>query len=86
MALVIGSIYVLKPKEVENDTEAILASIPTEHIVAFLHESNVSESELLEAINLNEEDIDSLNARIHFNYLQDGLDLDEFERVLESEL
>jgi len=86
VVLLIGSVYVLKPKEVEQDTEAILSSIPSEHLVDFLHESNATEAELLEAINLNENDADSLNRHFHFNKMQDGFDMDEFEEILESEL
>jgi hypothetical protein len=83
--LVIGAIIVLKPKAVQ-DTEQLLASIPTEHLVAYLHESEISEAELLEAINFDDNDVDSLNMHVHTQYAIDDLDMKEIKSVLENEL
>lgn len=83
--LVIGGIIVLKPKAVQ-DTEQLLASIPTEHLIDYLHESEIAEMELLEAINFDEKDVDSLNMHIHTQYATDDLDMKEVKSVLENEL
>jgi hypothetical protein len=83
--LLIGSIIVLQPKAVQ-DTEQLLASIPTEHLIAYLHESEIGEAELLEAINFDDKDLDSLNVHVHKQYAIDELDMDEIKSVLENEL
>jgi hypothetical protein len=83
--LIVGIIIVLRPRAVQ-DTEQILASIPSEHLIAYLSESDMSEHELLEAINFDEKDADSLNVRMHNQYLPNELNEDEFKRVLENEL
>ena len=83
--LAIGSIIVLRPKAVQ-DTEELLASIPTEHLIAYLHESEIGEAELLEAINFDDKDLDSLNVHVHTQYAIDELDMDEIKSVLENEL
>jgi len=83
--LVIGAVIVLKPKAVQ-DTEQLLASIPTEHLVAYLHESEIGEAELLEAINFDDSDVDSLNMHVHTQYATDDLEVIEIKSVLENEL
>jgi len=85
LLLVIGSIIVLKPKAVQ-DTEQLLAAIPTEHLVAYLHESEIAEAELLEAINFDDKDVDSLNVHVHNQYATDDLEMNEIKSVLENEL
>lgn len=83
--LVIVAIFVLKPKSVQ-DTDRLLASIPTEHLVAYLNESDLNEQELLEAINFDHTDADSLNLRVQEEYQFGESDVKEFESVLENEL
>lgn len=83
--LVIGSIIILRPKAVQ-DTEQLLASIPTEHLIAYLHESEIAEAELLEAINFDDKDVDSLNVHVHNQYAIDDLEMTEIKSVLENEL
>lgn len=85
VVLVVGGIIVLRPKAVQ-DTEQLLASIPTEHLVTYLHESEIGEAELLEAINFDDKDVDSLNMHVHTQYAIDELDMDEIKSVLENEL
>ncbi len=76
-------VYFLKPKAYE--TEELLASISNEHLVAYLQESDISESDLLEIANFNEMDIDSLNQHLH-NTLLGDFDVIEFKSELENEL
>lgn len=83
--LTIGGIVVLKPKAVQ-DTEQMLASIPTEHLIEYLHESEIAEAELLEAINFDDKDVDSLNVHVHDQYATDDLEMKEVKSVLENEL
>src|SRR5258706_2946393 len=79
--------YFLKPTTPE--TEEILASISNEHLVAYLQESDISESDLLEIANFNETDADSLSQHLNDTLLGD-FDPDsyreEFKSVLENEL
>lgn len=83
--LLIGAIFVLRPRSVQ-DTDQLLASIPTEHLVAYLNESDLNEQELLEAINFDHTDADSLNLRVQEEYLFGESDVKEYESVLENEL
>ena len=83
--LAIGSIVVLRPKAMQ-DTEELLASIPTEHLIAYLSESEIGEAELLEAINFDDKDLDSLNVHVHTPYAINDIEVDEIKSVLENEL
>lgn len=78
--------YYLKPNA--HETEELLASISNEHLIAFLHESDVSESDLLEVANFNDADADSLNQQLN-NTLLGGFDPDSYGdefNVVEKEL
>ncbi len=76
-------VYFLKPKA--HETEELLASISNEHLIAYLQESDISESDLLEIANFNETDADSLNQHLNDTLLGD-FDVIEFKSVLENEL
>ena len=84
---VFALIYFFRPKSYEP--EELLAGIASEHLIAYLSDTDINESELLEAANFNEADADSLNLQLH-NILLGGSDPDsdqsEFERALENEL
>ncbi|GHN02768.1 hypothetical protein WSM22_42570 [Cytophagales bacterium WSM2-2] len=77
----IALVFVLKPKAIE-ETEELLASIPSEHLVAFLHESDISEQDLLEMIQLDHKDVDSLNLQLHADFLLKNADVNELETEL----
>jgi hypothetical protein len=84
---VFALIYFLRPKSYEP--EELLAGIASEHLIAYLSDSDINESELLEAANFNDADADSLNLQLHNILLggsNPGSDQSEFERVLENEL
>lgn len=81
----VALVYLFKTKTVEN-TEELLASIPTEHLVAYLNESDINEQELLEAVKFDHEDADSLSVRVQTNFLLNEHEADEFESVIENEL
>jgi hypothetical protein len=76
-------IYFLAPKV--QQTEELLASVSNEHLIAYLNESDISVSDLLEIANFNEFDADSLSQHLN-NTLIGDLDVKEFEGVLENEL
>jgi hypothetical protein len=59
--------YFLKPKSIK-DTEELLASISNEHLIAYLHETDISENELLEIANFDNVDADSLNIKVQLLY------------------
>jgi hypothetical protein len=69
-----------------QNTEQLLASIPTEHLVAYLDESDISEQDLLEVIKFNATDADSLNVQVQEEYLLNDFDESEYKNVLENEL
>jgi hypothetical protein len=76
-------VYYFKPKP--DQPEDLLASISNENLIAFLDESDISESDLLEIANFNESDADSLSQHLNDTLLGD-FDASEFKSVLESEL
>ena len=86
-AIIIGAalVFIFRPKSVQ-DTEQLLASIPTEHLAAYLDDSDVSEQDLLEIIKFNETDADSLNVQVQEEYLLNDFDESEYKSVLENEL
>ena len=79
----VALVYYFKPKSYQ--TEELLAEISNEHLVAFLSESEINEHELLEIVNFNESDADSLSQHLN-NTLLGDFDEDEFKGVLENEL
>ena len=79
----VALVYYFKPKSYQ--TEELLAEISNEHLVAFLSESEINEHELLEIVNFNESDADSLSQHLN-NTLLGDFDEDEFKNVLENEL
>jgi len=81
----VALVFLFRPKTVE-DTEQLLASIPSEHLVAYLNESDVNEQDLLEAINFDEADVDSLNVQVQDDFLNNEFEADEYKSVLENEL
>lgn len=78
-------LFIFRPKAME-DTEQLLASIPTEHLVSYLDESDISEQDLLEIIKFDDTDADSLNVQVQDEYLLNDIDESEYKSVLENEL
>jgi hypothetical protein len=83
--VLVALIFIFRPKSIQ-DTEQLLTSIPTEHLVAYLDESDISEQELLEIIKFDDGDADSLNVQVQDEYLMNEFDESEYKRVLENEL
>jgi len=80
-------VYYFRPRP--NQTEDLLASISNENLIAFLDESDIDESDLLEIANFNESDADSLSQHLNDTLLGDfdpDSYRDEFKGVLENEL
>jgi hypothetical protein len=77
--------YILWPTS-KPEQDSLLASVSTEHLVAYLNETDISTEDLLEETSLNETDADSLNAVINSNYKIEGVDLNEMQDVLDNEL
>ncbi|MBS1490588.1 MAG: hypothetical protein JSS93_08675 [Bacteroidetes bacterium] len=61
--------------------QAQLSAISTEHLVAYLNESDLTENELIEVARFDEHDLDLLNLQMH-----SGLLPNEPEKDLQSEL
>ena len=80
---VFALVYFLRPKSYEP--EELLAGIASEHLIAYLHDSDINESDLLEAANFDEVEADSLSVQLN-NILLGDSEVNEFERVLENEL
>jgi hypothetical protein len=85
LVIVFAAAYFLNPKT-KSDTEEILASITSENLVAYLDESEVTETEILEALALDEIDADSLNLQMHTDFLLGGVKETELNSELENEL
>jgi hypothetical protein len=83
LVAVFALVYFLKPTTYEP--EEMLSDISSEHLIAFLNDSDINESELLEVANFDEADADSLSQWLHNTLLGDS-EVGEFERVLENEL
>jgi hypothetical protein len=79
----VALIYYFKPSSYK--TEELLADVSNEHLVAYLSESEINEHDLLEIINFNESDADSLSQHMNDTLLGD-FDVNEFKGVLENEL
>lgn len=76
--------FIFKPKAPSNVSD-LLAAVPTEHLIAYLHESDISEHELLEALQLTNLNADSLNLPEEGNFTED-INESELKSVLENEL
>jgi len=63
----------------------LLAEVSNEHLVAYLSESEINEHDLLEIVNFNDSDADSLSQHLNDTLLGD-FDENEFKGVLENEL
>jgi hypothetical protein len=83
--VVVALLFIFRPKSLQ-DTEQLLASIPTEHLIAYLDESDINEQDLLEAIKLDDSYADSLNVQIQDEYFQNEFEENEYKSVLENEL
>ena len=79
----VALVYYFKPTSYE--TEELLAEVSNEHLVAYLSESEINEHDLLEIVNFNESDADSLSQHLNDTLLGD-FDENEFKGVLENEL
>ncbi|HCW08457.1 MAG TPA: hypothetical protein DGG95_13955 [Cytophagales bacterium] len=79
-------IFIFKQKVSSSNVDELLASVPTEHLIAYLHESDMSEHELLEVIQLDLNDADSLNLKINENNPFGNINEIELKSVLENEL
>ena len=80
--IAVALIYYLKPTAYQ--TEELLAEVSNEHLVAYLSESEINEHDLLEIVNFNESDADSLSQHLN-NTLLGDFDENEF-KGLENEL
>lgn len=80
---VFALVYFLRPKS--HDPEELLAGISSEHLIAYLNDSDISENDLLEAAHFDEADADSLSLQLN-NTLLGDTEGNEFELVLENEL
>ena len=59
--------YFLIPKSLKQ-TEELLATVSSEHLIAYLHETDISENELLEVADFDNADADSLNFRMQSQF------------------
>jgi hypothetical protein len=85
VVIAVALVFILKPKSVQ-DTEQLLASIPTEHLIAYIDDSDISVQDLLEIVNFDEADADSLNTQVQGEYLLNEFDSSELKSVMENEL
>lgn len=86
LVLIVGLIFFINPKATRNGTEDLLAAINTEHLIAYLDESELTETELMEAVKFDEIDADSLNLQMQSDFLLGGAKENEWNGELENEL
>ena len=77
--------YYLKPKSFQ-ETEELLATISNEHLIAYLHETDISENEILDIANFDNVDADSLNLKVQSTYPLTQSIEKEVKSELENEL
>lgn len=70
----------------EKNWHAQLSEIDTEHLVAYLNESEATENELIEAIHFNEHDLDLLNLQVNSGLFQNDVSEKDIQSELENEL
>jgi hypothetical protein len=75
--------YFLRPQY--SHPEELLANIANEHLIAYLDETDITANDLLEIVNFNEKDADSLNLHLHGTLLGDFDEL-EVKGEMENEL
>jgi hypothetical protein len=85
LVIIMGVTYFLYPTS-KSGTEDLLASINTEHLIAYLDESDLTETELLETVKFDEIDADSLNLQMNSDFLLGGVKENELDGELENEL
>ncbi|MBI3481734.1 MAG: hypothetical protein HY015_01935 [Bacteroidetes bacterium] len=83
--IAVALIFIFKPKATQ-DTEHLLASVSSEQLVEYLNESDITEQDLLEAINFDDVDADSLSVQVQDEFMKNGFDVNEYKSVLENEL
>ena len=63
-----------------------MATISNEHLIAYLHETDISEGEILEIANFDNVDADSLNLKVQSTYPLTQSIEKEVKSELENEL
>lgn len=79
--LIIGLIWYSKTSKDSQDVESMLAAIPTETIMEYLDESDLSTEEILTDVDFNANDLEEIESEV-FEFP----DNDVFEKEIEEEL
>ncbi len=85
LILFLGLAYFLTPTT-HHRPEEMLSTISTEHLIAYLNETDISLNDLLEVANLDDTDADSLNLKIQLKSLSEDFSGTEVKNELENEL
>ena len=75
---IVAVIYLIPPTT--QNADALLASVSTDELVAYLEESEITTEELLEGMTLDNESVEAIESEVYFNFDElenfDELDLD----------
>jgi len=83
IAIAFAIYFYVRPSN--HQWQAQLSAISTEHLVAYLNESDLTENELIEVARFDEHDLDLLNLQMHSGLLPNEPEKD-LQSVLENEL
>lgn len=63
--VVIAGVWIWNSREDDIDAEQLLASVDTSALVAYLEETDITTDELLEAVSLNQEDVNAIESNVY---------------------
>lgn len=77
--LIIGFYGLMNRQETPATAEDILASVQTEHLVAYLHESEMTTEDLVRLAGFSSSEIDDIESAVYGLHLDDDIDLDNID-------
>jgi hypothetical protein len=83
--IIMVSIWLLSSREDAVNAEQLLASVDTSELVAYLEETDLTTDELLEAVSLNQEDVNAIESNV-YRIDADQTELDELLNEYSLEL
>lgn len=81
-----GAWFYFQPGEPGSNLEAQLTEVASEHLLAFLEDSDVNEAEVLEAAGFSVGEADSLNLHISNSFILTETNEQELKNTLDNEL
>jgi hypothetical protein len=76
---VVGALWLFRPAPA-NDVDSLLASVETEHLVAYLNESELTTEDVLEQVDFSLDDIDDIETEVYQLQLED----ESFDNIMDD--